>query len=113
MSAVVKLSSKMPGDPEINGLDAMVTDLLTDPEEIIVGVVYLDVAKIQRDIDSGDEIPTVRVRRIEPLGSIHDVSQAVRDAVAEAEAERTGRTPIPFEIVEVGEHAHSDTLDGA
>jgi hypothetical protein len=112
MSATVKLSSKMPGDPAINGLDAHVDELLTDPEEFVVAVAYLDVVKITRDVDSGDEIPTVRVRRIEPLGYISEVPQAVRDAVAAAEEKRTGRKPIPFEIVDAGEYAKSDTLDG-
>lgn len=111
MSAAVKLSTKLPGDPTINGLDARVDDLLIDPEELVVAVCYFDVSKISRDVDSGDEVPTVRIRRVEPLGYIGDVPQAVRDAVAAAEEKRTGRKPLPFEIVEAGEHAHSDTLD--
>ena len=31
--------------------------------------------------------------------------------MADAEQARTGRKPLPFEIVEVGEYRHSDTLD--
>lgn len=112
MSAIVKLSPKMPGDAEINGLDAHSAELLADPEAMLVAVVYLDVAKVIEDIDAGTRVPTVRIRRIEPLGAIADVPQAVRDAVAEAESERTGRSPIPFETVEAGEGAHSEPLDG-
>lgn len=112
MSAVVKLSSKLPGDAEINGLDAKATWMLDNPEEMLVCIVYIDTAKELIDFDAGTHVPVARVRRIEPLGPIADVPQAVRDAMAEAESERTGRTPIPFETVEVGEGAYSDTLDG-
>lgn len=111
MSAVVKLSSKMPGDAEINGVDAMRDDLIADPEVIRVAVVYFDVQKITHDTDTSTDVPTIRVRRIEPLGDIDAVDKGVRSAVAKAEEARTGRSAIPFEIVEVGEHAHSDTLD--
>lgn len=112
MSAVVKLSSKMPGDAEINGVDHQAADLIDDPAAIRVAVVYYDAVKITHDVDADTDVPTIRVRRIEPIGLISDVPQSVRDVVAEAEEERTGRKPIPFEIVEAGEYAHTDTLDG-
>lgn len=111
MSAIVKMSAAMPGDPEINGVDSWSDWLEANPDEILVAVVYLDTKKVTIDTDTGDHVPTVRVRRIEPLGPIANVSKTVRAAVAAAEKERTGRAPIPFEIVEVGEHAFGDTLD--
>lgn len=111
MSALVKLSAAMPGDPEINGVDAWAEWLENNPDDLLVAVVYLDTKKVTIDTDTGDHVPTVRVRRIEPLGPISGVSATVRKAVAAAEQERTGRSPLPFEIVEVGEHRHSDTLD--
>ncbi len=113
MSALVKLSAAMPGDPEINGVDAWADWLEENPDELLVAVVYLDTKKVTIDTDTGDHVPTVRVRRIEPLGPVAGCSDAVKKAVAAAEEERTGRKPIPFEIVEVGEHRHSDTLDDA
>lgn len=102
----------MPGDPEINGLDAHRDDLLAAPEDMLVAIVYLDVSKVVIDTDSGDHVPTVRIRRIEPLGPINDVSKAVRDAMAKAETARTGRAALPFETVEVGEGKHSDPVPG-
>lgn len=111
MSAVVKLSSKLPGDAEINGLDARAGDMLKDPHELIVAVVYLDARGAAENFDEGTRVPIARIRRIEPLGTIAEVPQAVRDAMAAAESERTGRTAIPFEIVDAGEYAHADTLD--
>lgn len=113
MSAAVKLSTKLPGDETINGIDHWRQKLVHDPEELVVAIVYLDVQKITVNTDDGTEIPTVRVRRIEPLGPISSISDTVRAAVAAAEEERTGRKALPFEIVEAGEYGHSDTLDDA
>lgn len=100
MSAVVKLSSKLPGDGEINGLDAKAGWLEDNPDELLCAVVLLDTQKVTIDTDTGEHVPTVRIRRIEPLGQLRDVPQAVREAMAEAEEERTGRTPLPFGVVE-------------
>lgn len=110
MSARVKLSSALPGDAEVNGLDAWADSLEDVPDRLLICVAYVDCSKVTIDTDTGAHIPTVRVRRIEPLGVMGDVSQAVKDAVAVAESERTGRTAIPFEVVEAGEYRHSDTL---
>lgn len=110
MSASLKLSSKLPGDSEVNGLDSRAAWLEANPEELLVCIAYVDTAKVTIDTDSGAHIPTVRVRRIEPLGELHEVPAGVREALAAAEEKRTGRTAIPFEIVEVGEHAYGDTL---
>lgn len=111
MSAVCKLSTKLPGDAEINGLDSRVPELLDNPEGLLVAIVYLDVAKVVEDVDQGTRVPVCRVRRIEPLGGLEDVPDTVKKAVATAEQKRTGRKAIPFDIVEVGEHAFGDTLD--
>ena len=101
MSAVVKLSTKLPGDHETNGLDALAKDLVDSPDTIRLAVVWLDVSKVTVETDSGSHIPTVRVRRIEPLGDVGDVSDALRKLVDEAQEQRTGRTPLPLDVVEV------------
>lgn len=111
MSAVVKLSPKMPGDASINGVDHYVEELIDDPASIRVAVLYYDVAKMTHDTDTDQNVPTIRVRRIEPIGNIEEAPKALRELVAKAEQARTGRTPIPFEIVDAGEYARSDTLD--
>lgn len=110
MSAVVQLSSKLPGDAEINGLDAQAKWLEENPDELLVAIVLLDTSKVTIDTDTHAHVPTVRIRRIEPLGVVGEVSKAVRQAMADAEEKRTGRSAIPFEIVEVGEHAYGDEL---
>lgn len=110
MSAVVKLASKLPGDAEINGLDAYREQLENNPDDLIVAVVFIDCQKVTIDTDTGAHVPTARVRRIEPLGGLDDVPAGVRKAMAEAEQQRTGRKAIPFGVVEVGEHAFGDEL---
>lgn len=110
MSAVVKLSPKMPGDAETNGLDSTAELLIDEPKTIRCGVVWYDTHHVTIDTDSGEHIPTVRIRRFEPLGESDAVSQAIRDAVGLAMEERTGRTPLDFDIVTVTEERYSDPL---
>lgn len=113
MSAVVKLAAALPGDFETNGLDQHVGRLLDEPDRLMVAVVWLDTKSVRIDTDSGDHIPTVRVRRIEPLGDTDMVSKTIRDAVQDAITKRTGRTPIPFDIAHIVEGHDPDqtTLD--
>ncbi|MBT56569.1 MAG: hypothetical protein CMF72_24615 [Mameliella sp.] len=113
MSAVVKLGSKMPGDFETNGIDGLADDLIGDPTTIRMAVLWFDVSKVTVDTDAGTQVPTIRVRRIEPLGEADEVSQAIADAVGEAMEKRTGRTPLPIGIVTVSEESrHADYLEG-
>jgi hypothetical protein len=110
MSAIVKLGAALPGDFEMNGLDAQVDWLLEHPKDLLLAMVWLDTSKVTVDTDSGDHVPTVRVRRIEPLGAVGQVSDAVVKLAGEAFEERTGRRPIPMDIAEVTEERYSDTL---
>jgi len=110
MSAVVKLSPKMPGDFEMNGLDSIAEELVEDPKTLRMGVVWFDTAKTTVDTDTGDHVPTIRFRRFEPLGEADTVSGQIREAVSAAIEKRTGRTPIPFDIVEVTEDYRSGNL---
>lgn len=110
MSAYVKLSSKLEGDEEINGLDAQSPDLLANPDRLRCAVVWYDVQKIVTDTDTRTEVPTIRVRRIEPIGHAAEQPPALRKIVDKAVEDRTGRKPIPFETIEVGEAAYADPL---
>lgn len=95
MSAVVRLSSKLPGDDETNGVDPIVAHLLDKPEAFHVAVVWFDVSKVTIDTDNGWHIPTLRVRRIEPLpdGTAGPVTKAAEKAFSA----RTGRAMLPLE----------------
>jgi hypothetical protein len=100
VSAAVKLSAALPGDPDTNGVDDIAADLVKDPEAIRIGVVWFDVAKVTIDTDSHTHIPTIRVRRIEPVGDVTTVPDELRRIVDVALEQRTGRTPLPFDTVD-------------
>lgn len=110
MSAFVKLASKLPGDPETNGVDNLVESLVDDPDTIRYAVVWFDCSKITDVTDTGDRIPTIRVRRIEPIGTASTVDPAIAQIVDDAVEARTGRKAIPFAIVEVGPGDDPDQL---
>lgn len=99
MSALVKLSSALPGDEEINGLDSMAEELVESPSRIVVGLVWLDVPTITDNTETGARVPTVRIRRIEPLGGVDEIPAEIRKLAARLHEERTGRVPLPFEDV--------------
>jgi hypothetical protein len=100
MSAKVRLSSKLPGIEETNGLDSIAKQLVDEPETIRLAVVWLDVSKVTNETDTGAHVPTVRVRRVEPIGDVGDVSDAIRKLVDEAQEARTGKTPLPLDVVD-------------
>lgn len=110
MSATVKLASAMPADFETNGVDAQAEALVLEPKTLRCAVVWYDVKEVKVDTDTGAHVPTIRLRRIEPLGDADDVSKAIRADVEAAMEKRTGRTPIPWDVVEVTEERYSDTL---
>ena len=101
MSDAVKLGSKLPGDFEVNGLDGIVDDLNAEPKTLRAAFVLFDVEKITVNADTGTQVPTVRVRRFEPLGKSDEISAAIREAYTQAVEQRTGRTALPLDMVEV------------
>jgi len=101
MSDTVKLSAAMPADVETNGIDALAAQLVDDPEQIRVAVLWFDTVKVTELTDSGSRVPTIRVRRIEPIGNVDAVPVEIRKLVDEATQTRTGRVPLPFDEVEV------------
>lgn len=110
MSATVKLAAKMPGGTEVNGIDSTAGDLINDPKKLRVAVVWYDVAKVTDDVEHGTVVPTIQVRRIEPIGTSDVVSEKIRGEVNAAIQSRTGRTPIPWDIVEVTEGHDPDQM---
>lgn len=100
MSAVVKLASKLPGEPEINGLDAEHDDLLAEPKVLRAAIVWYQAREATRNFTTGDEVPTIELRRFEPIGKLDEVPDVVRDLVIKHAERRTGRAPLPFDEVE-------------
>jgi hypothetical protein len=100
MSAVVKLAAALPGEPEINGLDAERDDLLANPTMIRAAVVWYDARSETTNYRTGDKVPMIELRRFEPLGPLEDVPDVVRDLVIKRAESRTGRTPLPFDEID-------------
>lgn len=96
MSTEVKLAGRLPQSAESNGMYSVQPELLTDPEEQRLAVIWYDVLKITRDVDQGDEVPTIRVLKIEPMGEVGAASQALREMVMQQAEARLGHTPLPF-----------------
>lgn len=92
----MRLSSRLPkGDA--NGLDPIVRTLLDEPERVQVVVALVDCQKITEDIDSGDRIVTIRVRRIEGVADKGD-REVLRNLLLREYERRTGKLVIPFEL---------------
>lgn len=98
MSAVVKLSSQLAGNEEFNGLDSIVEQLLNDPKKLRVAVVVFDVSAITDNVDDDTHVPTVRIRKFEPLGAVGEVPDGITMAIAAAHERRTGRTALPLDV---------------
>lgn len=99
MSAVVKLSSKLPGDEEVNGLDVLASQLVDNPDQVICAITWFVPTKITRDVESGAEVPTLEVRRVEPIGAVDATPRDVVDLAARLYEARTGKNPLPFDQV--------------
>jgi hypothetical protein len=97
VSSEVKLAGRLPASAESNGMTSLQSKLLANPKDQILAVVWLDVLKVTRDIDTDDEVPTLRVLKIEPLGEVDDVSQAIQEEVMRKAEARLGHTPLPFD----------------
>lgn len=111
MSNTVKLSARLAKDDELNGIDSLGADLVDNPDQVICAIVWLDVAKVTHDVDSGDDLPTVRVRRIEPFGTVDKTPQNVIELAAELYERRTGRKPLPFTTIEVHDHGYDNPTE--
>jgi hypothetical protein len=92
---MTKLSSSLPaGDG--NGLDAIARQLIDSPSTLHVAIALVDCKRTMTDTDTGEIVPTARVRRIEIVGSTDiDVAQQIMRRALE---ERTGQTVLPLDL---------------
>jgi hypothetical protein len=103
MSNTVKLAAALPKDNDFNGLDAQASRLVERPDDLLIVVGWVDAQKVTIDTDSGDEVPTARLRRVEPICDVGEAPQVLIDLVQQAIQKRTGRKPVPFGIGSVEE----------
>lgn len=91
----LKMSSKLPkGDA--NGLSGIVGDLVENPHKVHALLVLVDCSKVTTDQDTGDTLPTARIRRAEVVRR-QDLKEAER-LVRRALEERSGTTVLPMEL---------------
>lgn len=89
------LSSRMPkGDA--NGIGPIVKDLIGEPETVHALIVLVDCKKITTDVDSGETVPIMRIRRLEAIRK-SDIKDAQR-LIRRAWEERNGETVLPMEM---------------
>ena len=93
----VKMASALPKADEMNGLGVVAEAAVADSDIKVVAVVILDCKAITHDVDSGEDVPTFRVRRIEPVGRVDDKAALGRIASRAFES-RTGKTVLPLDV---------------
>lgn len=91
---MTKLAAALPKGDQ-NGLGRIASELIGNPLAQHVAVVVLDCKSITTDNDTGDVIPTARIRHIEPLDGA--AAKTARGALAKAYSTRTGQHALPFD----------------
>jgi hypothetical protein len=94
---VTKLNSALPKG-ESNGLAAIARKLIDDPQHVNIVIALVDCKSTTTDNDTGEIVPTARIRRIEPItDSDKDVAAKM---LRRAMERRTGKTVLPFDLEE-------------
>lgn len=104
------LNGKLP-DGDRNGLAAISTDLIEAPNKVHVVIALVDCSKVTTNTDSGDVVPTARIRRIEAIKDPED-GRRMRMLLRREWERRTGKTVLPFEMEEEMRSAFGDDEDG-
>jgi hypothetical protein len=90
--APITLAGNLPADDKYNGVAPIEEDLLADPRRIRHAVVAFDVMSWKHDVDTGRDVPTVRVRSIEPADG--DDAEEVAKLLARLQERRLGTLPF-------------------
>jgi hypothetical protein len=93
----VTLSGGLPGD-ERNGIGAISAALVDNPEQVQVIVALVDCTKITTKIDTGDVIPTARIRAIEGFTVETADGKELKRLWRRAFERRTGKVELPLEV---------------
>jgi hypothetical protein len=91
-----KLSGRLP-QGDANGLGAIIRNLIAEPEAVHVLVVLADAVKVTRLVESGDTVPTMRIRRVEAITDAGDRASLQRLMMREFER-RTGQLVLPLDL---------------
>jgi len=89
----IKLASALPkGDA--NGLGPLVLDLVQHPDRFKVVLAIVDCKTITTNADTGEVVPTARIRRVEAI--LPGDLPAARRLMERALEKRTGRVTLPL-----------------
>jgi hypothetical protein len=100
MSNTVKLSAKLAGDDDLNGLDSLAQAMTDQPQQVRVAVVWFDCSKIVDNTDDETRVPYARIRRFEPISTAEDMPAELQRIVETSAQERTGKVPLPYNNVD-------------
>lgn len=92
----VRLSGRLP-EGDHDGLASIVRALVDQPTSVHVLIAICDVAKVTTEVDTGDVVPTVRLRRVEVITDAADSHRMRRLLVREYER-RTGKEVLPLDL---------------
>lgn len=91
----MKIASKLP-EGDRNGLTVVARAMVDDPHATHVVLAVLDCSRLTTDTDTGDVIPTARIRRVEVL--LADDKQPAEQLMRRAMDARMGGTVLPLEL---------------
>ncbi|QWF81153.1 hypothetical protein [Amycolatopsis sp. CA-230715] len=94
----VTLSSSLPAD-ERNGLGEISAALVDDPLAVHVIVAVVDCTKITTKVESGDVVPTARIRACEAFQATTAQAKELKRLVRRQFEQRTGRAALPLDDV--------------
>lgn len=99
----VTLSGRLPTDDK-DGLAAIAAKFTDHPDHFHLVVGLVSCTKVTKDVESDEEIPTVRFRHIEACPASSNHAATLRQVIENLYGERTGKWALPGEI--------KDFLDG-
>lgn len=97
----MKLRAKLPGNEDLNGLDALIEELIEDGATPRAAFLIYDVQKVVEDVATGERSVVIEVRRVEPISKLSEVPGPIRQAFLELAEKRGGKQPLPFDQVDV------------
>lgn len=92
---MTKLSSKLP-EGDGNGLDAITRQLIDAPHQVHIVIGLVDCMRQTTDTDTGEVVPTARLRRVEVINGVD--KDAAQQMMRRALEERTGQTVLPLDL---------------
>lgn len=104
-----KLASTLP-EGDSNGLLAIVDELIGQPHDMHVVIALVDCKRTTTDCDTGEVVPTARVRRIEAITAPEDGKRLI-NLLRRAYEQRTGQAVLPLDLEDELRSVFGDEVD--